>query len=228
MSWSEPMETRFVTLWNDDGMTASQIAEQLNREFRPSLSRPVTRNSVIGMKHRHGSRLGLHDRQSYNAFENPKWTAPRDEILVRMWNTEGAEAKEIAEAVGLSRTAVEQRIHKLRDLLKLQRRRPARGAANVADALTGPRARKEDEREPPAQPAPPAQPEPEAPPADPVTLLERRENQCCWPVGEPDGPDTLMCGHPVEELGKPYCEAHRKRAWTGHGKSATKPSRERA
>ena len=45
-----------------------------------------------------------------------------------------------------------------------------------------------------------------------ISLLELRENNCKWPIGDPMHPDFHFCGKTSLE-GKPYCETHSKRAY---------------
>ena len=54
-------------------------------------------------------------------------------------------------------------------------------------------------RMPPERPMPPQ--------CAPVTLLDRTSHQCCWVLGTPAGPASLMCGAP-KELEPPYCSFH--------------------
>jgi hypothetical protein len=56
-------------------------------------------------------------------------------------------------------------------------------------------------------PAPRIKPDAGLPEAVPVTLLERRADQCCYPVN--DGGPYLFCGAPKKK-GSSYCEKHHK------------------
>ena len=38
-------------------------------------------------------------------------------------------------------------------------------------------------------------------------------HQCCWPIGDPGTPGFKFCCEPVDEVGKSYCEVHRKIAY---------------
>jgi hypothetical protein len=64
-----------------------------------------------------------------------------------------------------------------------------------------------------AEPAPP-EPTPTPTPA-PTTTAEKvfalAPNACCWPYGDPRGPDFHFCGNPVTT--RPYCEHHRTMAY---------------
>lgn len=75
---------------------------------------------------------------------------------------------------------------------------------------------------------PELRPDPPKPPdCEPVTLMARTSHQCCWPLGTPNGPDTLMCGagKPAE---LPYCRWHQDMAkgfsrpeWTAERRERT-------
>ena len=50
--WVDDVEKRAAHLWNVDGLSASKIADVLNKEF--TFNRPMTRNAVIGKARRMG------------------------------------------------------------------------------------------------------------------------------------------------------------------------------
>lgn len=61
-------------------------------------------------------------------------------------------------------------------------------------------------RNPPVRVSPPIAPIAPPSPLAVVPLLLRRDNQCAWPVGEANGPGTLMCGGDVNRGS--YCAFH--------------------
>lgn len=50
------------------------------------------------------------------------------------------------------------------------------------------------------------------PSPNPVTVVDRRRDQCAWPLDLPEG--TMMCGELALE-GKSYCAGHYRRAYGG-------------
>lgn len=42
---------------------------------------------------------------------------------------------------------------------------------------------------------------------EPVTLLDRRDDQCCWPVGDKEGSGQLFCGDHAGR--RTYCDRHK-------------------
>lgn len=60
------------------------------------------------------------------------------------------------------------------------------------------------------------------------TLMELREGDCRWPVGEVGDPGFFFCGGPVE-TGQPYCAGHCARAYqVGNERRPFIPSRNAA
>jgi hypothetical protein len=56
---------------------------------------------------------------------------------------------------------------------------------------------------------------PPRPDNDPVTLVDRRHDQCCWPLGDPqDFENFRYCGARVEREAAPYCAHHARIAYT--------------
>lgn len=58
-----------------------------------------------------------------------------------------------------------------------------------------------------------------------VTLMERQEHQCCWPLGDPKQSDFRYCGK-HRFGGKPYCAEHvlkSGRLYDGAAKKALRP-----
>jgi hypothetical protein len=58
-----------------------------------------------------------------------------------------------------------------------------------------------------------------------TTLLDVKPQQCRWIEGEINASATMCCGHPVAEVGAPYCQRHLAIAWAG--KPAPKPEQAR-
>lgn len=50
------------------------------------------------------------------------------------------------------------------------------------------------------------------PPGGPRPLIELRQRQCRWPMGEPMDPPLLFCAKPTAGGAGPYCEAHTRLA----------------
>lgn len=46
-----------------------------------------------------------------------------------------------------------------------------------------------------------------------VTLVDLTSRHCKWPIGDPATEDFYFCGQPPI-LGRPYCEAHCRKAYT--------------
>lgn len=57
-----------------------------------------------------------------------------------------------------------------------------------------------------------------------VALLDLDKDQCRWPIGEVGAPDFGFCGGVTPE-GKPYCEFHLGRAYTGERANGSKAER---
>lgn len=158
------------------------------------------------------------------------WNDERVELLKKLWN-EGLSASQIATRLGgVTRNAVIGKVHRLglsgrvTPTRTLGTRRP-----RTREAAAQPR---RVARQRPAVPAPsPAmhaswqwdpslQPEglPEAveeifiPLQDRKSVLDLREADCRWPIGDPQLADFHFCGH-AKHAGLPYCEFHARKAY---------------
>ena len=96
-------------------------------------------------------------------------------------------------ALGVSRGKVAGAIDRARKAgdLRIPPRPPKARAIKPPDENVGNRR---------ARPAPP-------PPPRPRLLIELRQGQCLWPVGEAADGRHLFCGQPRDSR-RPYCEAH--------------------
>jgi GcrA cell cycle regulator len=141
-------------------------------------------------------------------FPREEWPEPRIERLRALW-AEGHATAEIGRRMGLSKSAVVGKAHRL-DL-------PAR--SSPIRPRTG---------EPPPPPIPrvrgptltplAALADPASPNPSPVRLVveppppEKPTIPCCWPLGEPGTKGFGYCG--VKSLaGKPYCFEHARLAY---------------
>lgn len=213
ISWTDERIESLRQLW-EDGLTASQIADQLGG---------VSRNAVIGKAHR----LGLKSRPSpvKTAEEAPAVEAASPPA-------EPATAQGVKDAAPRSGKAAP----------RVEAPVPPKAAAPVAETPTTlsappisppPAPPKVDaprmvsigpggfirqgpgDQQPPIPPAPPrrrvpAKPSPEI--AGKTTLLDLNERICRWPMGHPGEADFHFCGQAVNP-GYPYCVEHCGRAF---------------
>ncbi len=148
------------------------------------------------------------------------WTAEQDAKLTRLWMVERKTGSQAAEYFpGKTRSAIIARVHRLGLYREL-------GPADVKARLPKP---KVERRAPPPRIrfghvsitksiAPVPLPKPRAPEpitADPVTLADRRGDQCGWPVN--DGAPYLFCGAIRGGHGR-YCDRHAQ-AGVGRGRA---------
>lgn len=162
------------------------------------------------------------------------WTADRVATLVKLWG-EGKSAKQIAEALDISRNSAIGRVHRMG--LTRNANAVLTPAQKGAHRMTMPKPRVVKIRAPKPPPAPkPAKPDfsgpkvssitgmrltqepqpPKGPPpkADAWTALPGTSPKpfgahgCKWPI---DGfAEPMCCGLEREDAVKPYCKAHRK------------------
>lgn len=133
------------------------------------------------------------------------WTDDRVALLKQLW-TKGDRASVIARKLncGFTRCAVLGKVHRLR----LVARRSGSSASEAKHM--GPW--KKPKSSAPRRvytPRPPTKVAERPAPLEsaPVTLLARQPHQCCWPLGETNGPDTIFCGAP--KAGEhSYCGFH--------------------
>lgn len=190
-SWTEEQIAEAAKM-RKSGMSAGRIAEQLGR----------TRNSIIGLMTRHrdifpkgqpGTPVRRAPKEAAPAKPSVMrdWTAAEIGTAALMWD-KGASAAEIAAEIGRSASAVYSyaQLH--------PRQFPAR--AKIRSGATAPI--------PSARLAPP----PAAPDSRPVTLFDRRANQCHFPLWDNFGAkptaDSLYCGGAVDGE-TDYCAFHR-------------------
>jgi GcrA cell cycle regulator len=152
------------------------------------------------------------------------WTQERLRYLRRRWR-EGARAREIAAALGVTANAVIAKIHRL----GIARLSPYGGAPGRRQKLQNiPRAARPQyarrsafasRRALPALPLlkgkrhlEPARLDAQIPQAQRRSLPALCDDNCRWPVGEPGSPAFFFCGGEVAR-NKPYCAAHCARAY---------------
>lgn len=160
-----------------------------------------------------------------------KWTAQEDVRLADLWVDKGFSSSRLAAIFNRSRGSVMSAVNRLGLMGKGKRKgtprgknavpRPARPAP--VKILTEPVEQIEGlkeviERINPPEPPPSKFRQRHArridPPlgelvCGPVTLANRRECQCSWPIGDPFKPDFRYCGA-MRALPSSYCEEHRK------------------
>jgi GcrA cell cycle regulator len=208
MSWTDERIDTLRTLW-ENGLTASQIAEQLGG---------VSRNAVIGKAHR----LGLKSRPSpVKANDESAAPAPRP-VAPRPAPPPVREAPRVAAPVASPRPASLPRI--------VEAMVPSASDAPGAAVPPPPVANEPrmvsigpggfirqgpGDQQAPIPPAPPrrrvpAKPSPDI--ADKTSLLDLNDRICRWPMGHPGEADFHFCGVQVNP-GYPYCVEHCGRAF---------------
>jgi len=150
-----------------------------------------------------------------------RWSEADIDALVRLWQS-GHSGSEIGEKIGRERGAVLGKIYRLRqagqaDLARVERRptkpKPPRPVKPRVKARP---AKPRDSVKPAPQPikiAPVPIPIPISSHA--VNFLERRRDQCVFPLWGPDDSHRLVCGAPVDadhqsRIGGDYCTTHRR------------------
>ena len=218
MAWTDDRIDRLKAMW-DEGLTASQIAEQLGE---------VSRNAVIGKAHR----LGLTPRPS------PVRTAASiDKPVVAP-----AEVAEVAPpapppppppppppvATPVSTPVTAPMAPAASTAAPLEdEAQPKIEPAKVEMRSVGPGGflrQNPGETQLPIPPAPPRRMVPARPSADvadKTSLLDLNERICRWPMGHPGEPDFHFCGEAVNP-GFPYCVSH-----CGNAYQAQMPRRDR-
>ena len=149
-----------------------------------------------------------HSRSSRKWQPSFDWNAEAVEMLTRLW-ADGLSSAKIAEEMGngLSRMAIIGKVHRL----KLPPRVTRVAVARIPPKRKKPRAQfSRREIGPPVIAVEPVREPPPLPPDyAPVTLADIRPNQCRYIHGDPDGPQTLMCGAKTP-LGKDWCRYHHR------------------
>lgn len=150
-----------------------------------------------------GRRLGLPKRAAdRNGFY---WNKEAEATLRRLWAA-GISSTEIAGQIGKSQKAILEK----RALLKLPVRQQGPSSWGRPKGSPGTKAR-----------APTVHRELPLPPqCEPVRLIDRTDRQCCWIIGEPAGPSTMMCGAP-KRLEASWCQYHERAGYT----AGTAPAR---
>ena len=194
MSWTDERIDRLKALWTD-GMTASQIAEELGG---------VSRNAVIGKAHR----LGLQSRPSPVKASEPAAkakikAAPKTKPASEVRVAEAAEPTSVApaDAAGLKEPPA--------SVTAPQKPEPpqplVRSVGPGGFLRQGP-----GDQQAPIPPAPPRRLVPAKPSsqvAHKTSLLDLNERICKWPIGHPGEPDFHFCGQSANP-GFPYCVQH--------------------
>ena len=197
MAWTDERIDQLKQMWQQ-GMTASQIAEQLGG---------VSRNAVIGKAHR----LGLQARPSPVSQREAPAPAPVAAAPV----IEAPEPEAPVAAAPEPAPAPPPR-EPVRDASP----EPERSVA-VAPPLPEPptvrsigpggfQRQNPHEQQSPIPPAPPRRLVPAKPSAEiasKTSLLDLNDRICKWPLGHPGEPDFHFCGDAVNP-GFPYCLGH--------------------
>ena len=147
------------------------------------------------------------------------WTEDRIQSLTELWLA-GASARAIANHLGYTtRNAVIGKVHRLAKTIDLSKR-----AKGGRQCMSGQRRRVRPPK--PAEAAPPTLEEPFRTETDLIVpieerrgLVDRHDNQCCWPMGEPRHPGFHYCHH-KREFPSDYC-AHHKQRMHPHAPQAT-------
>ena len=178
--WTDE-EVEIVRELFGNGATREQVAEKLSRSL----------GSVRGCMTTHGIR-------SLNGTQNRHFGSDEEDVVRRM-AAEGASAREIAECLGRTRNSIIGYMNRMgisgrkRNVrtVQLQKKRkqkqprttikPSRHSSYV-EAVNVP----EDERR---------------------GLIDRLDNQCCFPIGDPLKKDFHYCNRD-REYGKSYCAHH--------------------
>lgn len=216
MAWTDERIDQLKRLW-EQGMTASQIAEELGE---------VSRNAVIGKAHR----LGLQSRPS------PVRTAESQAAAQANTDAPAPPPPVAAAPVAVEQAAPPAPAPVIAPIAAAPAQRPAPVAAATDDVDDGEEAtppppaapppppqqmvrsigpggfqrQGPGDQHPPATPAPPRRLVPAKPSAEmagKTSLLELSEKICKWPLGHPGEPDFHFCGKGINP-GFPYCLEH--------------------
>lgn len=142
----------------------------------------ITRGAAIAVARRMGVKL-------HGALRGSTWTPERVAELGRLWRM-GLSSIDIAERMGITQKAVLQR----RCVLKLPKRSLHEMNRRIRRGAVARRAEMQQAK-PPVIP----RERPLPPTSEPVSLLNRREDQCAWVIGETRGPNTMFCGAPAAD-----------------------------
>ena len=123
------------------------------------------------------------------------------EAIAALWG-QGKALSTIGEELNVSRGKVAGVIHRARRAGDARFRLRPIAARAREEAKVGIAKPTTPVEKPPIKAAPPP-----APPPRPRLLIELRQGQCLWPVGEAADGRHLFCGQPRDSR-RPYCEAH--------------------
>lgn len=149
------------------------------------------------------------------------WSDERVELLKRLWAAGGSASQVAAElGGGISRNAVIGKVHRLGLAGRVKPASPAGPRRKrqlypraMAAALTGAQAQ---DMAPPRARAPSIVPA--AAPVGGIPFLERRADQCAYPLWEDHTPvgERMYCGAPVLEADQPvsWCACHALIVWS--------------
>ena len=139
------------------------------------------------------------------------WTAEAIARLTAFWD-EGHSTAEIGRRMGISKSAVVGKAHRL-GLPPRPSPIRGKGTGERPRARERARIRQGDTSLPPLHPAtdgtplPPPPPAAPAKPPAPMPARPTRQEPCCWPIGEPGTRGFRMCDAPAQPR-KPYCAEH--------------------
>lgn len=181
-----------------DGHTASEIGARYG----------VSKNVIIGQAYREKVPLGPHTNQ---------WRPNRVDLMITLWDA-GNSAAVIADRLGLTKSAVNARMYRIRKARKDAACRPTkmmkapgrprkdapRAAQHVRPVLV-------HRRIPTPIPIEPPGPPPSLDGTGQVPLLHRAPLQCSWIDGDPKVHPIMCCGLPVAGSDAySWCAAHRR------------------
>ena len=152
------------------------------------------------------------------------WTAERLELLNKLWG-EGLSASQIAAELGVTRSAVLGKCHRL-GLARKASTEVSSPRSQQASRPLDPPATAELAMEPGPKPVtntashqPAEQPRGHSRPVEAgslgpkgLTIMELREGTCRWPLGDPTTPEFRYCGGGAVP-GLPYCAQHAQIAY---------------
>ena len=142
------------------------------------------------------------------------WGDDHDKTLRSLWLDSGKSAAQIGDAMGRSRNAIIGRVYRLRLPSRDSKEHKSRGAREA-------KARREKARKPRPwtgeKVPPPFKPTRYKPPPEQIMvkpknrrgLMDLRDNQCRWPIGEPGTPEFHFCDQ-TKVHGVSYCDYHIK------------------
>ncbi len=165
------------------------------------------------------------------------WTDDRVELLKKLW-AEGLSASQIAGQLGgVTRNAVIGKVHRLglsgratTSRVKPNRTRKNRTPRQTNTArlglfssnATALRSLSGNPDGPKEEPFRSQYEELVIPEAERVDLVDLKECQCRWPIGDPQDPNFHFCGKKTSDSG-PYCEYHTEIAFQPLSRGRTRP-----